>query len=453
MSSRGEEKTVLVVDGDESLRRKLSTALAREGYRVTEAVDGTQALAELSRRQFDLVFCDLNMAPQSGLQILRHTRQQWPDTPVVLVSAEAAVEEAVEAMREGAFDFVVKPYDLETMEQLAFRALKAQRAGGPLSAGRQLERPIITGDAGMRRLLDMAEKVAPSRATVLITGESGTGKELLARFIHAQSDRGAGPFVAVNCAALPENLLESEMFGHEKGSFTGAVARKEGRFELANNGTVLLDEISEMDLALQAKLLRVLQEGEIDRVGGRRPVPVDVRVVATSNRNLKECVAQGRFRQDLYYRLNVIPLVIPPLRDRRGDIKLLTQHFLEKFSRMGGSPTPRLTPEAETRLGQGLWPGNVRELENVIERACLLCNNGVIDTDALLFDEEADSQKTVAADTPVSEFTTLKDMERAMIFKTLSDTSGNRTQAAKILGISVRTLRNKLSEYRSQEGS
>ncbi len=453
MSSRGDEKTVLVVDGDESLRRKLSTALAREGYRVTEAVDGTQALAELSRRQFDLVFCDLNMAPQSGLQILRHTRQQWPDTPVVLVSAEAAVEEAVEAMREGAFDFVLKPYDLETMEQLAFRALRAQRAGGPFAGGRQLERPIITGDGGMRRLLDMAEKVARSRATVLITGESGTGKELFARFIHTQSDRAAGPFVAVNCAALPENLLESEMFGHEKGAFTGAVARKEGRFELANGGTVLLDEISEMDLALQAKLLRVLQEGEIDRVGGRRPVPVDVRVVATSNRNLKEWVAQGRFRQDLYYRLNVIPLHIPPLRDRRGDINLLTRHFLEKFSRMGGSPTPRIAPEAEARLGQAQWPGNVRELENVIERACLLCNDGVIDTDALLFDQEADSQKTVTPDAPVSEFTTLKDMERAMIFKTLDDTSGNRTQAAKILGISVRTLRNKLSEYRSQEGS
>jgi two-component system response regulator FlrC len=443
-----------VVDGDETLRRKLSTALAREGYRVTEAVDGDQALAELSRRQFDLVFCDLNMSPQSGLQVLRHTRQHWPDTPVVLVSAEAAVEEAVEAMREGAFDFVLKPYDLESMEQLAFRALRAQRPGGLLAdEGRRLERPIVTGDDGMRRLLTMAEKVSRSKATVLITGESGTGKELLARFIHSRSDRGAGPFVAVNCAALPENLLESEMFGHEKGAFTGAVARKEGRFELANGGTVLLDEISEMDLALQAKLLRVLQEGEIDRVGGRRPVPVDVRVVATSNRNLKEFVAQGRFRQDLYYRLNVIPLVIPPLRDRRGDIKLLTRHFLEKFARNSGSPVPRLGPDAERRLAGSGWPGNVRELENVIERACLLSNDGVIDSETLLFDEDADSQKTVADSASVSEFTTLKDMERAMIFKTLDDTSGNRTQAAKILGISVRTLRNKLNEYRDLEGS
>ena len=458
MKAWGEEQTVLVVDDDERLRSTLAVALKDSGYQVTEATDVEQAMAELKRRPFGLVISDVNMAGGSGIEVLSQSRERWPDTPVILVSGGSTVSEAVEAMRQGAFDFVLKPYDIELMEQIAYRAMRLSRLAPPLPepavpAKVMDDRPIITRDKALNNLLKTARKVAASKATVLISGESGTGKELLARFVHHHSDRSTGPFVAVNCAALPENLLESELFGHEKGAFTGAISKKEGRFELANGGTLLLDEISEMDPALQAKLLRALQENEIDRVGGRRPVAVDVRVIATTNRILKESVQQGEFRQDLYYRLNVIPLHIPPLEERRGDVGLLIDHFLEKFSRRDGRERPKLSPEAERTLLGRPWPGNVRELENVIERAVLLSSDGEVTPASFLFDDELDmGQESDGAGVDVSEFGTLKDMERAMIYSTLDRTEGNRTQAAKLLGISVRTLRNKLAEYRSATG-
>ena len=309
-------------------------------------------------------------------------------------------------------------------------------------------RPIITQDSALLRVLEMARGVAPSPATVLLQGESGTGKELLARFIHAHSDRADGPFVAINCASLPEGLLESELFGHEKGSFTGAITRKIGKFELADCGTILLDEISEMDLALQAKLLRVLQEGEVDRVGGKAPHKIDVRVVATTNRNLKEWVDEGKFRQDLYYRLNVIPLTIPPLRDRRGDLVLLADFFLAKYATANRRPQKTLSKQAISRLMSMDWPGNVRELENMIARGVLLSSTDQVDVGDIFLDVGSASVTSEESEAAINSLMTIKEMEKGLIKRALVETDGNRTHAAKILGISVRTLRNKLAEYR-----
>jgi two-component system response regulator FlrC len=307
--------------------------------------------------------------------------------------------------------------------------------------------------------MELARSVAGSRATVLISGESGTGKEVFARYIHAASPRRGRPFVAVNCAALPESLLESELFGHEKGAFTGAVMRKAGKFELASGGTLLLDEVSEMRPPLQAKLLRVLQEGEIDRVGGRSPVPIDVRVLATTNHDLEKMIAEGGFRQDLYYRLNVIPLRLPPLRERSQDIPALVEHFLGKYRRGDGGRAEGVAPEAMERLKGAPWPGNVRELENVIERAVLVSSNGLIRAEHLFLGElpappPQGEQKVPAAAGVASRMplSTLREMEKQMIARSLEETGGNRTHAAKILGISVRTLRNKLNEYRREVG-
>ena len=295
-------------------------------------------------------------------------------------------------------------------------------------------------------MIELSKEAAASKATVLIQGESGTGKEVLARFIHAHSPRSPQPFVAVNCAAIPEGLLESELFGHEKGAFTGAVNRQTGKFEWAHRGTILLDEIGEMPLTLQAKLLRVLQEHEIERVGGRKPVPVDIRVIATTNRRLKDHMAAGKFREDLYYRLNVIPLNIPPLRERKGDIPLLLEHFVRKYSRAGNQPHPRMSQETIQHFLHYDWPGNVRELENMVERWLVLYQGGFLSSGHLFLNEG-----TAAALLPASlgkPTMSVREMERALIMETLQATQGNRTQAAKILGISLRTLRNKLREYR-----
>jgi two-component system response regulator FlrC len=362
------------------------------------------------------------------------------------------VESAVEAMREGAFDYIMKPFSLDLIEETVSRALESANGRAkivpnkPQSGG---ERRMVSDDPGMKRLLKMAVNVAPSQATVLLQGESGTGKELLARYIHANSDRCGGPFVAVNCASLPEGLLESELFGHEKGSFTGAIAKKSGKFELASGGTILLDEISEMDLSLQAKLLRVLQEGEVDRVGGKAPTKIDVRVIATTNRNLKEWVEQGNFRQDLYYRLNVIPLTIPPLRERPGDISLLADFFLEKYAAQNNKSHKKLSAEALARLINYNWPGNVRELENIMARGALLSVEPEVMVGDLFLDEQpAQEQAPDPVQAPSGEISTLREMEKGLIYKALDKTEGNRTHAAKILGISVRTLRNKLAEYK-----
>jgi two-component system response regulator FlrC len=386
-----------------------------------------------------------------GLDLVAAARRPGSTTAAIVITAYGTVEDAVSAMKLGAFDFLTKPFSPGDVLHLATRALGAERPAAPPELGltprarpsdTAARRPIVTRDPATQRALEIAESVASSRAPVLIQGESGTGKELLARFLHERGSRRSRPFVAVNCAALPRDLLESELFGHERGAFTGAISRKIGKFELANGGTILLDEISEMELGLQAKLLRVLQEYEVDRVGGASPVPVDVRVVATTNRRLRDMVDEAKFREDLYYRLTVIPVVLPPLRERRGDIELLTDHFLARFG--GGKLT--LAPESRAALAARPWPGNIRELENTLERAALLARGSVLAPEDLADRDPA----RVRPDIGNLAGLTVREVEQRLIVDTLERTHNNRTQAARLLGISIRTLRNKLAEYRQR---
>jgi two-component system response regulator FlrC len=441
------------------------------------APNGAVALDYLEKETFDLVLSDQQMPELSGLELLAGMQKRSIDTPLVMITAYGTINQAVEAMQSGAADFITKPFsapDLErTVERLLTPEAKAERQQ---SVRNRSGRPIVTNDPLMIRVLEVAEAVARSEATVLIQGESGTGKELIARFIHASSARSQQAFVAVNCAALPATLLESELFGHEKGAFTGAQARKIGKFELAHGGTILLDEISEMDLALQAKLLRVLQEREVDRVGGKDPVTIDVRVLATTNRNLEESVRQGTFRSDLFYRLNVIPLTLPPLRDRTSDIKLLTEHFMRQYLGDGAGTLP--SEVIETLLSHS-WPGNVRELQNAVQRAAILSRGGTPKQSDFLLSIDPGAQLEVRRTEPASQKsihdmvekivepsiqsaaqgliirsgTTVHEMEKALILETLRSTNNNRTEAAKLLGISIRTLRNKLHEYRGTSPS
>ncbi len=489
-------KAILVADDERHLRNALFTALTRLGHAVELAENGQEAVNKFQTQRFDLVITDLKMPGLDGLGLLKAVKKLSPATPVIMITAYGSVEVAVEAMREGAQDFILKPFPAGVIEEAVNRALAAQPSETSIEAkvpGPQVktgsnagERPIITQSPRMKKLLDLARNVAASPATVLLQGESGTGKELLARFIHLNSPRAAGPFIAINCASLPESLLESELFGHEKGAFTGAVARKQGKFELADGGTILLDEISEMDVALQAKLLRVLQEGEIDRVGGKEPQKIDVRVIATTNRNLKEWVEAGNFRADLYYRLNVIPFFIPALKDRLDDVPLLAEFFRRKYAVMNSKNVESLSPAAISALSAYEWPGNIRELENTVARGVLLATGSTVEPYDLFMDEAGfmaalersapapelprnDSPKAVSVNGGGNLFSaldngspresepagvlngplmTLEEMERHLIGKALDETDGNRTHAAKILGISVRTLRNKLAEYR-----
>jgi len=429
---------VLLVEDEREMQKALGAVLKRFGLRVSTAEDGLHAMAKFRQDLYDLVIADVKMPRMSGMELLKEIKKIAPRTPVVLLTAYGTIEGAVNAMKEGAFDYIEKPFSPEVLEEVVRRAL-ASRAEALRG-----QRPIIAQDPKMLELLEVARTVASSPAPVLITGESGTGKELLARYIHEQSPRKDRPFVAVNCAALPEGLLETELFGHERGSFTGAVAQKKGKFELAHRGTLLLDEVSEMPLSLQAKILRALQEGEIDRVGGIKPVAVDVRVIATSNRDLVEEVRRGRFREDLFFRLNVIPLHIPPLRERKEDIPLLASYFLEKYADLNGKTAKDLAPETLDLLMDYFWPGNVRELENVIHRAVLLAKGEVLEPRDLVIEEGLSPR----APHPVRPGTSLKEMERWLILETLKKVGGNRTKAAQLLGVSVRTIRNKLKEYR-----
>ncbi|MBW1709897.1 MAG: sigma-54-dependent Fis family transcriptional regulator [Deltaproteobacteria bacterium] len=452
-----QSRPILVADSQPEVRTALFEALTRMGYAVALAEDGEEALQKFKADPFELIITGIRMPRLDGMQLLSQVKQQSPQTPVIVITGHGTVDNAVDAMREGAFDYILKPFSMEIIKETVVRALNSVKSSASLKTDNKTNdytddrRPIITEERVLKRLLDMAKSVAPAKATVLIQGESGTGKELLARFIHKHSDRASGPFVAINCASLPEGLLESELFGHEKGSFTGATARKIGKFELAHQGTILLDEISEMDPALQAKLLRVLQEEEIDRVGGKNPIAINIRVIATTNRNLMEWVKQGKFRQDLYYRLNVIPLYIPALRDRPRDICPLAEHFLRKYSRENGRKLKKLSPESLAQLKSMTWPGNVRELENIIARGVLLAKGSTIEPSDLFLDPAVyGSAETQQVKTTKNGRTmTIKEMEKELIEQALVETNGNRTHAAGILGISVRTLRNKLAEYKA----
>ena len=446
-----QERSILVVDDEPEMRTALTHALSRSGYSVETASNGFEGLSKFKKKGFNIVITDMKMPEMTGMEVLEGIKRISPQIPVLMITAFGTISKAVEAMKEGASDYILKPFSSETLEAAVSKALKI--VDGKFH-GKSLDvhswRPsgakkIITQDTELIKISNLAKNVAPSNATVLILGESGTGKELLASFIHQNSDRSERPYVAVNCAALPESLAESELFGHEKGSFTGAESRKIGKFELGNYGTILLDEISEMTMPLQAKLLRVLQEREIDRIGGNKPIPIDVRIIAISNIDLKNAVKEGTFRQDLFYRLNVIPLTLPALRKRKGDIPLLANHFLKKFSADNGKEMKRISEQTVSLLQKYDWKGNVRELENTIERAVLLGSGEVLLPKHLFLDKSEGSGRQPI---PLKVGLSLKEMEKQLIFKTLKEVNDNRTRAAKLLGISIRTLRNKLREYK-----
>jgi DNA-binding NtrC family response regulator len=442
--SMGEE--LLVVDDEPQMLIAINETLRRRGYRITTAGSGMEALCRLREKYYQLVITDMRMPEVSGLDLLRKVKSLAPQTPVILLTAYGTIQNAVDAMRDGAFDYLLKPFSSESLERVVRRALDASPR-----RNERASRAILTQDPVFSRTLEQASQAAGSSATILIEAESGTGKELMARMLHSKSPRASNAFIAVNCAALPESLLESELFGFEKGAFTGAGVSKPGKFELANHGTLLLDEIGEMAPILQAKLLRVLQEKEVDRIGGKAPVEIDVRIIATTNRDLLSLVRDGDFREDLYYRLNVVRLTIPPLRERPDDIPLLVDLFCKRYGRdLAGIG---LSEEALRKLVRHSWPGNVRELENTVQRAAALCSGSVIQPEDLLLNKEecAPAPNPKSVDLGLSGGVTMREMERQLICRTLEDTGGNRTRAAKCLGISLRTLRNKLNEFGLQD--
>jgi DNA-binding NtrC family response regulator len=442
---------ILIVDDQEMMRDSLAATLAREGHEVVAANDGPLALTRLSANKFDLMISDLKMPKMTGIELLQEAKKVRPEMPVVLMTAYAAVNTAVEAMKLGAYDYIQKPFDGDEIKLLVERTLEHNRLIRENQALRSITemsppRPLIGASGPMAAVRQRVEQVAKSNATVLVAGESGTGKEVVARAIHAASERRDHPMLAVNCAALSENLLESELFGHEKGAFTGADKMRRGRFELADEGTLLLDEISEIAPGLQAKLLRVLQESQFERVGSSLTQQVDVRVVATTNRNLEAAVAEGKFRQDLYYRLNVVPIELPPLRKRLDDIPELCRHFLHQISKRDRSPFRHIESEAVRLFQRYDWPGNVRELQNILERACVLeTEPGVIRTDTIqpwLRNGAAPADAGTLAGQP------LATIEKQVILSTLEKFKGHRVKTASSLGIGVRTLGMKLKKWR-----
>ncbi|MBT3039481.1 MAG: sigma-54 dependent transcriptional regulator [Candidatus Thiodiazotropha endolucinida] len=434
--------TVLIVEDDPALREALSDTLELAGYPICVAEEGGAAINLLQQRSVGMVVSDVQMHPMDGHTLLRKIRERYPDLPVLLMTAYGTIEKAVMAMHDGAVDYLTKPFEAEVLVSKV--ASHIRTVVGPV-----LDGPVAE-DLRSREVLDLALRVAGSDATVLLHGESGTGKEVYARYIHQHSMRKEGPFVAINCAAIPENMLEAVLFGYEKGAFTGAYQATAGKFEQAQGGTLLLDEISEMSLALQAKLLRVLQEKELERLGGRKLIELDVRVLATTNRKLREEVSAGRFREDLFYRLNVFPLSLPPLRERQRDILPLALHLLQQNLRTGQT-LPNLSDEAKQRLLVHPWPGNVRELDNLMQRALILDSDGVIDADELCFESEgAESTPAQASQRshPGRLPEDLRSVEEQMILDALEEGRGSRKAVASRLGISERTLRYKIARMR-----
>ncbi|MBN1961304.1 MAG: sigma-54-dependent Fis family transcriptional regulator [Deltaproteobacteria bacterium] len=444
---------VLVVDDEVGICDSLARIYEREGYFVSTTDSGEQAIEILRKEKVDIVLADIMMPKMSGIELLRAIKALSPSIEVIMMTAFGTVENAVECMREGAYDFITKPLKRAIVVRSVQRALERSAL---LFENRVLREAISSSVRGeiigqsetMRRMLELVAQAAPSQATILLTGESGTGKELLARHIHNLSERVDGPFVAVNCAALPESLLESELYGHERGAFTGAIEKREGRFERANTGTLFLDEIGEMSPSAQVRLLRVLQEGELERVGGQNVISVNVRVVAATNRSLEDDVERGRFREDLYYRLNVIRVQVPPLRLRHGDVSLLAQHFLQMFAAKNKKEMRGFSDAALKTLDAYQWPGNVRELENTIERAVVLCRSEVIGIEDLPETiAKTQNETNPSANGVFIPFgTSLEEVERRLIQETLNRTGGDKKTAAHLLGITARTIYRKLDE-------
>jgi len=437
--------SVLVVEDDPDLRDVLCQTLNMSGYEALEAENAEQALKFLDRRKLDLIISDVQMPGINGDELLKLVKRKSPEIPFVLITAYGSVTRAVEAMQAGAADYVVKPFEaevlIEMVNRLALNSTSSLDDGG-----------MVVEDRRSRDIADLSRRVAATDVTVMISGESGSGKEVFAKFIHQHSARNDQPFVAINCAAIPEPMLESILFGYEKGAFTGAYTARAGKFERANGGTLLLDEVSEIDIGLQAKLLRVIQEREVERLGGSRAIPLDVRLIATTNRNLKEEVAAGRFREDLYYRLNVFPLHLPPLRERRDDILPLTHRFLEKFE---PATAVQIDETARQSLLNHGWSGNVRELENVIQRALILKSGGTVTADDIVFEGPENgaapaTPATAEPETPKPPLASnLKNREREIIMAAI-EAHGSRKEAAAKLGISPRTLRYKLAQFRKE---
>ncbi len=447
-----EAKKILIVDDDAGHRIMIKVTLLERGYEIFEASDGSEAVAMVEKRFFDLIMLDLKMKNMDGVEALKRIKKISPAIPVLIMTAYASVQTAIEALKLGAIDYLMKPLDIEKVIQTIDKVLNSQtlKIDDKIfkeRVDREFDFSSIIGKSKkMRDIFETIALTAPSDATILILGESGSGKELVAEAIHKNSLRKDKPFIKVNCAALAENLLESELFGHEKGAFTGAHSKREGRFEQANNGTLFLDEIGDMSVSTQAKILRALQEGEFERLGGNKTIKVNVRIIAATNKNLEEEVEKGRFRKDLFFRLSVVPIDLPPLRERKEDLPLLADYFLKKYAKKNNRLIKGFVPSAIDMLLRYQWPGNVRELENVIERAVIISREDMITPDALpnALKNNADGEVDDAFDNLAGRL--IKDVEKELIIKTLEQTNHNITQAAKLLGITRRGLQYKLKE-------
>jgi len=445
--------SVLVVDDDKYVNDAITETVNLAGFEAVPAYSGEEALVKLKERSFDIALTDLKMYEMDGMAVLEHAKRLHPDTAVVVMTAYGTVEKAVAAMKLGAYDFLLKPVTPATVEHILNRiteVIKLRRDNEIMRRDLAAKFQNMVGKSKvMREIFDLIQSVAKARSTVMITGDSGVGKELVARAIHYCSDRAGGPFVKLNCAAIPETLVESEMFGYEKGAFTDAKRTHRGRFELADQGTLLLDEISEMPLNLQSKLLRVIQEREFERVGSAQTISVDVRVIATSNRNLRAYIADGKFREDLFYRLNVIPIHIPTLSERSDDVPLLVEHFIVKYSAENHKGIKGVDQRALKSLVAYPWPGNVRELENMIERAVVTTRNDILTESDFPIELQLGGVEALGAGLKIP--MSLEEGNKFLILKTLEKFNGNKTRAAEALGVSARTIRNKLAEYRVRE--
>jgi two-component system response regulator HydG len=447
---------ILVVDDEQSHRTMLKAVLTKEGYDISEADDGISAVKSVESESFDLILMDIRMTDMDGIEAMGQIKKMSPSIPVIMMTAYASIKTAVEALKSGAYDYLTKPLDIDELKILTKKALEHYRLQeeNVLLKERLADRfdfsKIIGKSRRMKELFENLSLVAPSDATVLIYGESGTGKELVANAIHQNSPRGQKPFIKVSCAALPETLLESELFGHERGAFTGALARKAGRFQLADGGTLFLDEVNVMSPTTQVKLLRVLQEREFEPLGSTKTIHVDIRLITATNKELEAEVKEGRFREDLFYRLNVVPIHLPPLRERKEDIPLLADHFFKLYQEKNKKSVKGFLPKTIDTLMRYDWPGNIRELENVMERAILMCRSEYLSPQDLPppFQEEQIGEQPIVSIPPGM---TLETLEKEAIIQTLEETGGNRTQTAQILGISRKTLQNKLKEYGLEE--